>query len=399
MTVDPDNNGGEKVIIQSLAGAGPDVFDMYGVVDLEHYVTSGIVLDVTEAAHRQHFSPERVWPSMQGGCVWEGRQYSFPDNVVDELMLYHKDVFDAAHVPYPKPGWTWMEALDTMKKLSREDVQGLRTYGLLTANPLDLIISNGGVMFTADGTRCIIDSPAAVAGLQFYQDLRTKYHVMPTASDLASQATAGGFNGNASLFATKRFAITAAGRWWLAGYAKEARELVTAGKAPKLRLGVTTVPYMKKPTNLGSLRSTGINRLSPHIKYAERFLEFLATQQFNEQINSGYDALAAVKAYCTGPAGIASGAPPPPGLEIANDPLWVSAMQNATLFPQSPYIAPIRVETLWTENTSLLDAGGMDPAGVLHKFSREVNEEIQRNLATNPKMRARFQHTHQEGKL
>lgn len=388
--IDPSNGGSNKIIIQSIAGAGPDLFDFYGRVELERYVQSGIILDVTDAAKQNNFSAETVWPAIQPSFTLNGRQYGFPDNANANVLLYHKDLFDQAGVPYPKPDWTWQDFEYAAKRLTRKRPDGLRQFALLSVDPLEMIYQKGVRMYSADGTKCTLDTPKAVEALQFYRNLREKLHVMPTPSDVASQSFSGGWGkGNLNLFAAKFTAMTIGGRWWYIQYAKNTQQALDRGEKPPFDLGVAEVPIFKQHYGMATARLTGINRNSPHAQQALHFLEFLATESFNRQVNRRFDALAPVAKYAEGfPA--SAGSTPPAGLASANDPLWVKVMNYSHEVERSPFIPPYRTDALWGENIQLMDAGDSTPAETLHTFARLVNEEITRNISSDPKLHALY---------
>ena len=392
IALDPTNTGIEKVVIQSLAGVGPDLFDFYGRSNLERYVESGIILDVTKEARRHHFEPERIWPGVRTSFVYEDRQYGFPDNAANLLILYHKDVFDRAGVPHPKPDWTWDDFLRIAPKLSYQDEKGLRHFALQGASAYDMMLSNGASLFTPHGTRCTLDSPEAREALRFYVDLRLKYHAIPSPAELASQSAAGGWGGGSvNVFATKYFAMATGGRYWIIQYAKDTRALLEQGKPAPFTLGVAQVPRFKRHACTGGARCTGVNRNSKHARHAVRFLAFLASEQFNRQINRSFDALAPGVRYCKGPTGIADGPAPPPGLECANDPAWAKAMEYTLEMDRSPFLPPYRVSFLFNEVMGTLDAGQTTPDESLRAFAHLVDGEIQRNVEKHPRLRALYE--------
>ncbi|MBD3391302.1 MAG: extracellular solute-binding protein [Chitinivibrionales bacterium] len=392
--IDPSNYDRSKVVVQSLSGAGPDLFDYFSHQNLERYIASGIILDVTDIANEKGFNKETVWkgvwPSFVGS---DGRQYAFPDNVCNYLLIYHKDMFDEAGVPYPSNDMTWSEFLELAKKLSFVRPDGTRQYALLMVDPLIMIMQNGGELFTPHGTECILNSTAAAEALQFYRDMRFKHKIMPTPADLASMATAGGWgSGNLNMFATMNFATVKAGRYWFIGFERDTRQMMEQGKEPPYNLGVAEVPYFTRRYDLGGARCTGVSRTSKNVKYAVRFLEFLASEPFNNQINRTYDALAPVKEYCRGDSGwdIADGPDPLPGLEAADDPIWAEAMAHTHEWQSSPFIPPYRVGMLWNEAKELFDADVVTPQEAVDMFARLVNEEMSRNIEKDPELKAEY---------
>jgi len=104
LVLDPGNAGTEKVIVQSLAGVGPDIFDVYGRAQMFTYVDAGMILDVTEEAKRRGFGLDKTWPETRPVISIDGRQYGYPCNLSGTVVLYSKNVFDKYGVPYPPKG-------------------------------------------------------------------------------------------------------------------------------------------------------------------------------------------------------------------------------------------------------------------------------------------------------
>jgi ABC-type glycerol-3-phosphate transport system substrate-binding protein len=304
-------------------------------------------------------------------------------------MLYHKKVFDAAHLPYPKSGWTWDDFLKVAQKLSYREKNGIRHFAMASYDPMLMIYSNGGKMFTPNGTECIMNSPEAVSAMQFYRDLQNRYHVIPTASELSDQASAGGWgSGEINIFGAKGpkyFAMAYGGRFWYVQFAKMERE--EPDGASLFDLGVVKAPIFKYDYTIGYGRCTGVNRNSKNREYALRFLEFLASPEFNRQINRSYDSLSGVQKYCEAPWTLSDNQPAPKGLESVNDPLWVTSMAYDYDYEESPFIPPYKVQQYWAEEFGKLSASNNESAKeMLDAFTKDVNDEIQRNVAFDPKL-------------
>jgi ABC-type glycerol-3-phosphate transport system substrate-binding protein len=266
-----------------------------------------------------------------------------------------------------------------------------------------MMYSNGARMFTPGGTECIINSPEGIEAMQFYRDLQVKYNVMPTASEMADQTSAGGWgSGDINVFGNKGekfFAMAYGGRYWFVQFAKMSRE-EGSDASPLFNIGCVKPPIFKYDYEGGSARCTGVNRNSKQKEYAMRFLEFLASPEFNRQINRSYDALSGVKKYCEAPWTISDNQPAPKGLECVNDPQWVDAMSYDYEVEKSPFIPPYRVSTIWGEEKGVLDAGNSrEVKPVLDSYVRRVNEEIQRNAYADPKLKALYEKAKREDEL
>lgn len=97
------------------------------------------------------------------------------------VMFYNKDMFDAAKVAYPPTSvdqaWTWDEFVATAKKLTLDkngkhpgeagfDDQNITQYGCLVENLTWQLewpcLSNGGGLFSADGSKLAIGEAASI---------------------------------------------------------------------------------------------------------------------------------------------------------------------------------------------------------------------------------------------
>ncbi len=381
----------DKIVVQSLAGVGPDLFDYFSHVSLESYVKAGIIVDVTDVAREKGFAPEQVWDGVRPSFVYGGRQYGFPDNTCDYALIYKKDFFDQAKLPYPNVDMTWSDFMKLADKLSRKLPNGQRQFAIMNIDTKAMVASNGAQLYTPRGTHCILDSPEAIEALQFAYDLSHKYHYLPTAGDLASQASSGGWGGGtANTFTTPFYAMRMGGRYEFIAWQRDTQALLEHGKAAPYHFGVVPMPRFKIPYGIVGSRATGINRNSKQVKYALRFLEFLASEEYNRQINRSFDALASVQIYCQGPTGIADGPPPLPGLEAANDPVWVTIMAYGHEGQVSPFIMASKCNQFYDDAWGHIDAGQISPADGLHEFARKVNAQIQFNISRDTQLRARY---------
>ncbi|MFN3730121.1 MAG: ABC transporter substrate-binding protein [Fimbriimonadaceae bacterium] len=293
LTIDPVNNAREKVIVQSIGGVGPDLFDTYGFESLRAFVNSGVAWDITDPLREEGIIVEDlIWPVGVSSCVMSGRTYGFPANVNADAIWYNKDLFDEAGVPYPRPGWTWEELIETGKKLTQRDANGRPVrFGLYFSFDAwqNIVRTFGGQLWEDGGTRCVIDSPDAVEGLQMLQDLMYTHRVVPSPQEEATLSTQGGWgSGGITFLMGGRVAMAFGGRWWLNLIRKE---------APNLRLGVVELPFTKRNSVVGGARCVLVNSKSPKRDYALRFIKFLSGPEYNQLLNDQADALAPVKSY------------------------------------------------------------------------------------------------------
>lgn len=112
---------------------------------------------------------EHVWAMPYGGAL-------------GKVVLYRKDLFDAAGVPYPTPDWTWDDLLNICRRVS-DPARGIYALGLGRGLHeswywLTFLWSAGGEVLeydaAADDWRAVFDSPQAVKALDFYTRLSTE---------------------------------------------------------------------------------------------------------------------------------------------------------------------------------------------------------------------------------
>ena len=152
-----------------------------------------------------------------------GRQMGLPWDGGGIIVYYNKRLFREAGIPYPDGSWTWDDFLNVARKLTKDkDNDGrIDQFGFQMTQwwgYLEIWIwGAGGKFFDAEDTRiggmtraaplrCILDSPAAIRGLQFYQDLRYKHHVAPLPAEFTQM-------GEDVPFMTGRIAMKFNGPW------------------------------------------------------------------------------------------------------------------------------------------------------------------------------------------
>jgi multiple sugar transport system substrate-binding protein len=377
--LDPNNGGLDKIVVQSVGGVGPDLFDMYQSDQLNAFVEAGILLDVTDAAKAQGFALDRVWPALKTAATIAGRQYSVPPNCASTAIFYNKDVFDRYGVPYPKGDWTWDQFVATARKLTvkRPNGRGYESFGIMGYTLTDSIWQAGGEFYTPDGSRCALDSPEAIAGAQFFANLQHKYHVMPTASEETAMSSSGGWGSGAlNYFMGGHIAMIVSGRY----------AAINWRKVPGLRWGVAPLPYGKRHANRLLWKSTGINRNSPNAEAAHLFLQFLTTKALCENINSTSDGISAIPEHDYTDKYLHD----PEHPDETDNALWLSVMKHSRDAQVSPFVNPFTVTRKLTDYTDLIRNGDLTPDEAMKRCAAEINTMIRNNVERDPVVRQRW---------
>jgi len=376
LKLDPGNQGTEKVIVQSIAGVGPDLFDVYGAVNLKAFALSGVAWDITdELAKRGINVPRDTWPLAQASSVYNGRVYGVPTNLASNGIWFNKKMLDEAGVKYPSGPWNWEEFIAVAQKLTKRDKNGRPiNFGFLCDwwNWTQFVASYGGKLYNDDGTRCVLDSPEAERGVTLIRDLIYKYRVMPSPVEEAGLATQGGWgSGNTTLFMAGRGAIAMGGRWWL----------TQLRKVPDLRLGATEVPFGTVRQFMGGGRSTVINAGSPRREEALEFLLYLTEPPYNELLNRQADGNSGFKKYA-GPA--YDNNPAFPNEDYHR--VWAETLTRSIQFPISPFINPQEADRLIGRQLDLVRINQKAVRLALRDAARDVNAAIKKTVASDPSL-------------
>jgi multiple sugar transport system substrate-binding protein len=145
-------------------------------------------LDASTVIHASDFYTKPMVPFTVNGVL-----QCIPMNMSSLEVYYNKDLFDKAHVAYPKDGWTWDDFLADAIAITKLSTPDEKIYGvgidpqLIRLAPF--VWQNGGdiVDDTVHPTRLTLDTPQAKEAFQWFVDLQTKYHVVSTQVENASE--------------------------------------------------------------------------------------------------------------------------------------------------------------------------------------------------------------------
>lgn len=164
------------------------------------------------------------YPAAMQAFQWAGKQLCLPQNVSSLAVYYNKTLFTKYGVPYPKPGWTWTDLIQTASAMTR-DARGARVQATesegapaqvavhgLSVEPsiirlAPFVWSNGGRLFDDDvnPTRFTLDDPKAREALRNLIDLRLAYGVVPSDEEVEAEDEESRFlNGRLAMLMSSR---------------------------------------------------------------------------------------------------------------------------------------------------------------------------------------------------
>ncbi|HEX8868478.1 MAG TPA: extracellular solute-binding protein [Lentzea sp.] len=161
-------NGITQKVTSALASTDPpDVIEV-GNTQVAQYVASKGVTDLS--ARKTELQGDDWIPGLaQPGAV-DGKQFGIPFYAANRVVIYRKDLFEAAQVTPPRTREEWLTAT---KKLDQGDQQGIYLPGQNWYTLSGFIWDEGGDLAEQDGTwKGSLNTPEALAGMDFYKQLQ-----------------------------------------------------------------------------------------------------------------------------------------------------------------------------------------------------------------------------------
>ncbi len=216
------------------------------------------------------FDRQDFYPSTIDQLTIQGETWALPAGVEMALMFYNRDLFDIYGVPYPEPGWTWADFLNTALALrhSEEDVFGYVPWGgnVEYLDSITFIYQHGGQIIDdwQSPTSTTFDDPLTQEALEWYADLFQEYEVAPTPTQV-SQAFMGQIDvsiatGKAGMWIDSLVSQSQVGREW------------------DFALGVTSLPQDARSITLAWVYGYAITTPASHPQESWQWIEFLSSQ-------------------------------------------------------------------------------------------------------------------------
>ena len=354
----------------------PDIFWMH-TNQLLYYADFGMLADVTnlyddvESGYYQNHFSEISLGNISGS---DGRYYGVPKDKDVGVLVYNKEMFDAAGVPYPDDDWTWDDLQEASQKI--HDATG--NYGYMAHMDDQLgywsyLYANGGYALTADRTTCGYDQPGGKEAFTFYINMQ-KENWCPDQTFFTQ-------NGAGSTFWSERGAMFQEGSWSLLSAIEDYPELRgkwDIAKLPKAPNPVHTEESLdvdgRACMSNGLCYSTGAH--NKRLDVVLDVIKFFGTEEANIiQGNSG----AAIPAYLGTEESWRT------AFEQFGSPINLDIIFDSFDFAvQVPFnSASPRWKSQVADVLSQIYAGNQEVSSGLDKMAEVVNYETARKLAGN----------------
>ena len=175
--------------IQTLWASGdsaaiPDVLFLWPT---PRYAADGVLENLDSYIEAAGYDLDDYWPALLESAMYDGSVYGFPRDIGLEVLYYNKDIFDEAGVAYPDDTWTWDDFLAAAEALTVVEASGrVERYALgMEGGKWQLWVGQNGGSILDDmrnPSKCTLDEPAAIEGLQFFADMMNNNYAMRSAN-------------------------------------------------------------------------------------------------------------------------------------------------------------------------------------------------------------------------
>jgi len=225
-----------KLVTQVAGGTVPDV-TRAAIIYRPSYVSKGYVEDLMPFAQKSHFPFDQYFKTPFGGYLVDNHLWGMPVGIYDMAMYYNKTMFKEAGIPFPSTNWEKGYDFDQFLSVARKLTKGSgvhKQYGAQMLTDFRWLIHflwwSGGEFLSADHSKCVLETPQALEGLQYLHDLMFKYQVWPNPETLKNGVLTTG------LFTSGRVGMYLDGMW----------QMPTMKAIKNFEWGVAPLPRNKK---------------------------------------------------------------------------------------------------------------------------------------------------------
>jgi multiple sugar transport system substrate-binding protein len=180
----------EKLQAYGASNDLPDVIEV-SYAWFPEWVKLGWLENLDSVIKRDKVAPAEYDRTVIGMGKWpyeKGPTFSWWTMMGIGTFYYNKSMFDREGQKYPDENWTWDQAADVAKRLTRPGQQ----WGLhLGSYEASLLHSYGASVLNEDATKCLLDTPASIKAHQFWADLFLKHRVAGTTQEYRDAGASG----------------------------------------------------------------------------------------------------------------------------------------------------------------------------------------------------------------
>jgi multiple sugar transport system substrate-binding protein len=311
----------------------------------------GLLQDLLQLQKSSASNEIDIYQGILDSGMIDGKLLVLPYSAYPSAVIYNKDLFDSAHIPYPQGDWTWEQFRDISKKLKLTG-GGVLSYDTFTLGLLMASTGKGLLSPNGDTSVGYLDSPEAIRTLQwlnaYYHDEEqtTPLNTMDLFQQFDNQQI-GMFIGNVSL----RFH--------------------NFEGSNRVKLGVAPFPHFEggKRANPIFFDGYAISQKSKHPEAAWEFIKYLTLTKNEDAVRFANNFLTTSKTVAE-----AAGQNSDPIKSIYSDEMNYAVRSSFS----NPYFYKAWTGDLTTQFENLLSAKSNDIPAKLHDLALKLDQELNR---------------------
>ena len=197
------------------------------------------------------------YPQALNGMRYNGKILGIPRDISNQIFYVNTDL-----TPLPTPNWTLEDLVKYSEKVSSDGVFGV-SYEDNIYWALPYIRYFGGDILDKDG-KFVINSEKSKKGIEFYKDLKNKYKIAPSKSQVGSSTLA-------QMFLDKKIAFFFSGRWLYPKISEKANFNWSVINFPK---GENPLPC--------DVSGWAISKNSKHKAASIKFVQYISSEKTSE---------------------------------------------------------------------------------------------------------------------
>lgn len=225
------------------------------------YANAGVLEDLSTYDELEF---NKYYKKSVDAMKYKGKIYALPRDMSNLVIFYNKDMLKKSGVPYPDKNWTLDDMLNIAQKLTTPSTFGI-SFEEKPLYYLPYMLYYGGWKPNDSQNyfiRDVLSEPENKKGLDFYADLRRKYHVAPKKEEIGSATMA-------QMFLQGKIGMHLSGRWMVPKYRQEA----------KFDWDVVSFPHKMFMDSSG----WAISKSSKKKKEAIKLIKFMASEKNSQK--------------------------------------------------------------------------------------------------------------------
>jgi N,N'-diacetylchitobiose transport system substrate-binding protein len=177
----------EKLTTALSGSDSPDIVE-FGNTQAQTFEAAGAVVDLTDK--REALGGDDLLQSLLEAGTYDGKLYAVPYYAGARIVIYRKDLFEAAGIEVPTTLGEFLAAGVALKEANADvpNFSGIYLPGQNWYAVLSYIWANGGDIATKEGDAWVgeLDSAGSIAGLEYFKELFDTANSAPADGDDAT---------------------------------------------------------------------------------------------------------------------------------------------------------------------------------------------------------------------